>query len=202
MGEYAEFLNALRAEDPELAVAHAPRIGSAVYWSPEEDGVYRAPFTDPDGDVIGPQLPLFMMHLEGADAYARWLSARLGGRVRLPTSDEWHVAGSGGDGRAYPWGVGFDPALCWMAESPNANRGPVPVGSHPRDRSPLGMMDVVGNVREWASDARTAEPIMRSGAWQASREQCRLGRRSVSAHGGAYVTLGVRLVQQLSTSNE
>ena len=44
-----------------------------------------------------------------AMAYCRWLSARLGYEVRLPTEPEWQQAATGGNpGNEYPWGAWAD----------------------------------------------------------------------------------------------
>jgi hypothetical protein len=42
-----------------------------------------------------------------AVAFCRWLSARVGLPVRLPTEWEWEKAACGTDGRGYPWGDGY-----------------------------------------------------------------------------------------------
>ena len=45
-----------------------------------------------------------------AIAFCRWLSARLGCEVRLPTEQEWEKAARGTDERIYPYSNDFDPA--------------------------------------------------------------------------------------------
>ncbi|MEC7519718.1 MAG: bifunctional serine/threonine-protein kinase/formylglycine-generating enzyme family protein [Myxococcota bacterium] len=193
MAEYGALLNAL---PPDEAARRAPRIGHTPYWRPV-DGVYRAPFIDPDGDEIGPDWPVCMVSAADADVYVAWLRETRGRPFRLPTSDEWEVAASGGDGRIFPWGNGFDPSLCRnLASAPRA--GPCPVGSYPRDRSPFGVMDVAGLVREHTSTEVDGKRVIRAGAWPAPPVQCRLGRRTMLPADEAYVTFGFRLAHDVT----
>jgi formylglycine-generating enzyme required for sulfatase activity len=100
--------------------------------------------------------PVWTVSAEAADAYARWLSNRTGRSFRLPTEAEWEYAASGGDGREYPWGEGFDPARANTVEG-----GPLtttPVGAYPGGRSPLGVDDLAGNVEEWVSTTYAPYP--------------------------------------------
>lgn len=65
--------------------------------------------------------------------------------VRLPTSDEWHLAAFGNDGHQYPWGKDFDPQA-FAGETPVVN-----VGSFPKSAGPNGLEDVIGNAWEWTT---------------------------------------------------
>ena len=114
-------------------------------------------------------LPVRNLTWHEAIAYCAWLEAKLrvwrdtpgsiadalagrrdGGvawRITLPSEAEWERAARGTDARIYPWGTGIDPS---KANYYRANRGgPTPVGMFPAGASPVGAMDMAGNVWEW-----------------------------------------------------
>jgi formylglycine-generating enzyme required for sulfatase activity len=82
--------------------------------------------------------PVTWVDQDDARAFAAWAGKR------LPTSIEWQWAAQGLDGRAYPWGNGFDPHAC-----NGDSRGTTPVDAYPLNSSPFGVCDMVGNVWEW-----------------------------------------------------
>jgi formylglycine-generating enzyme required for sulfatase activity len=78
-----------------------------------------------------------------AVAYCRWR------KLRLPSETEWEYAARGNDKRRFPWGNDPSAASKW-SEGDHTSK---PVGSVPEDRSPMGLLDMGGNVWEWTSDA-------------------------------------------------
>lgn len=73
-----------------------------------------------------------------ATRFAEWVGGR------LPTSDEWEVAATGGTGKPFPWNESFFPQLA------NFMGGElVDVRSEPQDRSPFGGYDFCASLREW-----------------------------------------------------
>ncbi len=198
MAEYAELLNHLLATDGEAAAAaHAPRVAATPYWTPV-DGEYRLPFTDPDGDVFESKWPVCMLSAVDADTFAAFAARSAELAIRLPSSEEWEIAATGGDGRVYPWGNGFDAGLSWTIENHSVVVRARCVGTRPADTSPFSVCDMAGLVREWTGPL-AGEPfrVARGGAWQANAEQCRVGRRTVQSGREGFVTTGVRLAHTL-----
>ncbi len=86
-----------------------------------------------------------------AVAFTRWLSAKLDMNIRLPTEFEWERAARGTDGRTYPYGDVFDAAKGNTYDTGVGQTSAV--GLFPDGGSPVGALDLSGNVWEWCLSA-------------------------------------------------
>ena len=157
--------------------------------------------------------PVWSVDAADVDAYAGWLSRRLGRRFRLPTEAEWEYAAAGVDGRAYPWGESFDPYAVNTVET-----GPVattPVGMFPHGFSPFGVADLGGNVEEYVTDDYAPYPggelitddlfdgrdhyrITRGGSFSRFGDLTRCRRRHGWYAGRNYYAVGFRLAEDVT----
>lgn len=142
-----------------------------------------------------------------AVAFSRWLTAKLGYEVRLPTEWEWQQAATGGNPEnEYPWGA-WDSLYANTYES-GLNRSTA-VGMYPHGASHVGALDMSGNVFEWClneyekSDrtdvAGGARRAVRGGSWDYYKDLARCASRysySLYYPDFRYYGLGFRLLAQ------
>jgi formylglycine-generating enzyme required for sulfatase activity len=102
-----------------------------------------------------PSRPMESVSWHEAMAFCRWLSARLGYEVRLPTEMEWQQAATGGNPKnRYPWGGEYKSGYAnidetWVGTGPNFLESTNAVGIYPMGASPQRAMDMSGNDWEW-----------------------------------------------------
>jgi iron(II)-dependent oxidoreductase len=105
--------------------------------------------------------PVTWVSLEDARAYAKWAGKR------LPHEWEWQYAAQGGDeNRVYPWGSTWNAANVPVPDKGRTLTSPDDVDAHPAGASPVGVMDLVGNVWQWTDeyvDDHTRAGILRGG---------------------------------------
>jgi formylglycine-generating enzyme required for sulfatase activity len=208
---YARFL----ADTPEWRKQNA----AALAQQGLADDAYLSGWTDQGYASGEDELPVTGVSYFAAQAFCRWLSARLppslaGYEARLPNEAEWEWAARGGlVGSPYPLGpkpltaVFFEPGIA----------GPRPIGSSAPNG--YGLRDMSGNVWEWCSDwyspvaylfssldpARNsadrsaeifygAEKVVRGGSWANEKELVKLHTRASQPPSWCTPYLGFRVV--------
>jgi iron(II)-dependent oxidoreductase len=120
------------------------RVRAPRYWRSAE-GAWLSRSMDRDGPV-DPTHPVCHVCYHEADAYARWTGRR------LPTEFEWEAAATWDAAASvaldFPWGSG--PAGTERANVDQLAFGTSAVGAYPA-ASPIGCLDMIGNVWEWTS---------------------------------------------------
>jgi formylglycine-generating enzyme required for sulfatase activity len=211
--QFARFLAARGYEERAhwSAEGWAWRVSSGAlrprFASDEERAEWHAYLT--------PSRPVVGVSWFEADAYARWLGAR------LPTEAEWEKAARGANGGRYPWGDEWE-------EDRAAHRGygpkkTLPVGVFPKGESPYGMLDAVGSVWQWCNDlyatdayahadrrdpqgpsvppslpdagAKPLHRVVRGGAWNTLPWSLRCANRNSYPMGARFSNLGFRCVR-------
>jgi len=213
--EYCAFLNGLHADEAGAGEAHAPRkesyagegsvtrLGGIVqYWTPPSPGGrWEVPDVDDDGDAWDPGWPVFSIAWRDANAYCAWLSRETGGTVRLPREREWEKMSRGVDGRIFPWGDDFDPALCKMRHSREGRPLPEATGAFSTDVSVYGVRDCAGGMRHYCAeetfDGDPERRPVRGGSWRASDLPCRLCYRYGQPWWQMFTSIGFRVIRDL-----
>jgi len=186
---------------------------------------------DESGKVVHPWLwdyqqytvdnqPVIGVSWYDACAYAVWLTETLKAQnkisaeefIRLPTEAEWEKASRGNSGRLWAWGN------VWKSSNTNTLEGrvmqPSTVGAFPRNESPYGIEDMIGNVWEWCLDRydeneyrnrkdgvenprgpeKGSARVLRGGSWNNARNNARCSSRHWNAPDSFYYGVGFRLV--------
>lgn len=175
----------------------------------------------------GEEQPAVFVTWEEAAGFADWLTAQGGGKYRLPTEAEWEYAARAGTVAARFWGA--DPAnACGRANVADQSAGrafqwskthgcddgyavSAPVGSFPPN--PLGLFDVLGNVREWCRDVYSDQAYRmlprenpshagggagranRGGSWSSGPREARSAQRKANLPDDGQCDLGFRLTR-------
>ncbi|GAC1352544.1 MAG: hypothetical protein NVSMB1_16470 [Polyangiales bacterium] len=112
---------------------------------------------------------------------------------RLCLESEWQFACEGEEMRPYPYGFERDATACNIDRRDLGRPGVglrdlrSPSGAHPRCVSPFGVLDMSGNVEEWATLDHPADPndraTMKGAWWLPGRNTC---RAATTGHGETY----------------
>jgi len=91
-----------------------------------------------------------------AQKFCAWLGGGNSNNVRLPTEAEWEHAAKGDDNFIYPWGEEEPTCDLTVMEGEDGEgcgeRSTAEVGSKTTDTSPLGVLDMGGNISEFTND--------------------------------------------------
>jgi formylglycine-generating enzyme required for sulfatase activity len=206
-GEYLEFLATLPAAERDLRRPRASVLD--LRYDPEGVPILTVgkvtarlsePFCRPSRSERRCQdwlrFPVAGVSTEDAQAYVEWLAG--GVRARLPgarrcTEREWERAARGADGRLYAHGDALGPGDANLGETYRLDAdmsGPDEVGSFPADRSPFGVLDLTGNVREWVAPKAGRTP--RGGGWGGASMHARAAYRGPLL-GDRYGNVGLRV---------
>ncbi len=218
--QYAAFV----ATTGHKTIAEVEGVGITLELGPEREGLKRktgVSWRDPEGDAaaIDSRQPATQLAYADALAYVRWAG------LALPTEEQWEKAASW-DGpkrtkRRYSWGderpSGGSPALANLRDAAlvrahglagedfeDGFARSAPVGSLPRDCSPYGALDMMGNVAEWCHHpgaeevSRESLVFMRGGSWLANKHWVRATQRLRAPAETRTSSLGLRVALEVS----
>lgn len=138
------------------------RFLDSAHYRPADDHNFLKDWSNGSYPNGWAKKPVTWISIEDARAYAAWSGKR------LPHEWEWQYAAQGSDGRLYPWGNSWDPAMVPEHYEGRGLPGPADVDSHPRGASPFGVADLVGNVWQWTDeyvDEHTRAAVLKGGSY-------------------------------------
>lgn len=135
------------------------------------------------------RLPVTGITLQQAESYLAWLSQQTGARYRLPSSAEWeHAALAGGDQPPKDFN-------CTVTVGNQTLKGQSLVTALSGRQNGWGLMNYVGNAREWVRESGDTV-VARGGAYTDAMSKCDISLRE--AHGlGADPVTGFRVLREL-----
>ena len=117
-------------------------------WQETKNANWRAPHGT--GSVVQQKSthPVTLVSWYDAQAFCAWVTTVTQRKVHLPSEAEWERAARGADGFIYPWGN--TPPTAALCNFDQNVKDTTPVGRYsPKGDSPVGCVDMAGNVMEW-----------------------------------------------------
>ena len=134
------------------------------------------------------RLPATNITLQTANAYLNWLSANTGKKYRLPTKGEWLRAAKATDSQLIPR------RTCYLVARGMVIGGAL-VNASLGDPNPWGLVNHIGNAREWVQDGGRTSAI--GGSYATPMEDCNFS--TIARHtGNKDATTGFRVLRELS----
>ncbi|MFN8606488.1 MAG: SUMF1/EgtB/PvdO family nonheme iron enzyme [Vulcanimicrobiota bacterium] len=146
VGQYRQFVNETGYKSDSEKTGRSFIFSGGTFQA--RDGAY---WLKPTGDrEATDKFPVTHMSLNDANAYCLWAG------LRLPEEREWeNAAGS----KNFPWGDEWNPNYCQQSIGRLGSAGsPVEVGRFEMGASPVGALDMAGNVYEWTSSVYAPYP--------------------------------------------
>ena len=181
--QYLSFLHSLKGP------ARAVRVPTVDFTY--DESTHAVALTD---ERAKESLPVRGVSADDARAFVRWRSTHMDRPCRLPSVTEWTYAAGASLGFTTPGGE-YD-AAAWN-ELNNAIRR---VGGTPRDESPFGIRDLLGNVREFCTDGEAI--VLMGGAAGMPLGHCDLETRLSVAPDKKHAQAGIRVVYPLVSPAE
>lgn len=199
-GEYLVFLRSVNKTDPETARKRLPRLSSMQHALWPDHILHGGAIEDQMG--WSGDIPVVGISASDAIAYSRWLGEQIGHRLRLPSEEEWEKSARGSEGRSFPWGNHWNPALCGCPES-WPHELPPKVTDFKHDRSTSLVHGLAGGVREWSGSraaGKIERLIVKGGSFRSGSSEGRpLWTRDSVTPKFSTMDLGFRLVAEINS---
>lgn len=196
IGEYLEFFKTVKEE--KLRQLYNPDLLFHI------DGKFqlRKLFGD-DYKILPPyneNMPVIGISVEGANAFCKYMSEKIGMKCRLPYFMELEKAARGTGRRLYVWGNRFKSDYALLAGNAAVKEYPngAPPKTFPHDYSLFGAYDLTGNVRELVQLNRNLDYyVLYGGSYRNTSNYAKCG--TLSRFSEHRIDVGMRYAVEIPT---